>query len=112
MTLAHVTDRDGRLEMMLDCPACDFYDIVYYTTQPPTYCSNACKQRTYRKRQKRNTPVVTHLVDKAKRNGFQGETLKIIYQILDDYGEIAAQKALDLAILTAKEVRAKTQRHY
>lgn len=41
----------GNLEMMLDCPMCDFYDLIYYTTQPPIYCSSACKQHAYRQRQ-------------------------------------------------------------
>lgn len=110
--MTHVTDRDGHLEMMLDCPECDFFDIVYYTTQPPIYCSDACKQRAYRKRKKRNTPVVTHIIKTFRRNGFQGEALNLLLRIVDKYGEGAAKAAMELAILIAKEVRSEFQRPY
>lgn len=108
--MTHVQDKDGHLEMMLDCPECDFYDVVYYFTQPPTYCSNRCKQRAYRKRKKRNKATVTHLLERARLNGFQGEGLKALIHILDEYGEAAATEALDLAIMTAKEAREAMRR--
>jgi hypothetical protein len=36
--------------MMLTCPVCGWHGFVYYQTCPPTYCSDACKQKAYRRR--------------------------------------------------------------
>jgi len=45
-------DREGSSVMYLVCPGCDFAGDVWYKTCPPTYCSDACKQRAYRARKK------------------------------------------------------------
>ena len=110
-------DHTGNLEMLLDCPMCDFYDIIYYVTQPPMYCSTACKQRAYRQRKAkekmRHSPRVTFLLREFSHNhGFQGAALRNIEAILVQWGEDAALLAVELAVMTAQEVREKYQRRF
>ena len=40
-------EREGTASMILDCPVCGWYGVVHYTTRPPTYCSDVCKQKAY-----------------------------------------------------------------
>lgn len=58
MTKTHAKDREGSASMILDCPGCGWTGLVFYTTKRPVYCSDVCKQRTYRRRKaiKRNEP--------------------------------------------------------
>jgi len=48
----NVFDRWGTLETFLVCPECGRSGIVYYKTRRPVYCSDACRQRAYRRRKR------------------------------------------------------------
>jgi len=102
-------DKIGQLETWLECPACDFRGVVYYNTQPPRYCSDACRQRAYRlrkaKHQMRHSPSVTYLLGEFQDQGFRGELLGMLEWILKTWGADAANAAAELAVCTAKEIR-------
>ncbi len=103
-------DHTGNWEIFLDCPMCDFAEVVYYVTQPPIYCSRACKQRAYRQRKAkaklRNNRRVTFLLEEfAHDHGFQSPELRAIESILVQWGEDAANEAVELAIMTARAIK-------
>lgn len=103
-------EADGNFERWLDCPGpeCDFSGWIYYNTQPPEYCCNACKQRAYRRRKqkKRNTQGVTLLLRDLKDDyGFTGKLLSKIKDIAREHGPSAAQMATDAVLLAMKEER-------
>ena len=59
MTRVHAGDRDGQSVLYLTCAGCDWQGDVWYTTCPPRYCSDACKQKAYRERKR--AELVTQL---------------------------------------------------
>lgn len=107
-------DHTGNLEIWLDCPACDFVGLVFYNTQPPIYCSPACKQRAYRRRKAaqkmRNSTRFTHLLSEFQTQGFRGEALAKLERILDRWGPEAAEAAVEVATITARDVREQLRR--
>lgn len=100
----------GNLETMLKCPGCGFYGLVYYKTQPPRYCSDACKQRAYRKRKIRNSPNVTYLFRQWEEEGL-GLVRGRLERILERWGPDAAKEAAALALDVARQVREVTRRY-
>lgn len=100
----------GDLEMWLDCPSCDFSGIIYYKTQSPLYCSQACKQKAYRIRRMSNSPVVTHVIDNMGLHGLHYEN-EIRY-IAGKWGIDAAEATGELMLLVARDVREKYQKKW
>ena len=97
-------DDTGDLETFLDGPQCGWSGTVYYRTQPPTYCSSACRQAAYRERRKRNKAGVTHLVNDWRRRGL-ADQVGALERIAGRWGPEAAMAAADLADQVAKQVR-------
>ena len=108
-------DRDGNLEIQITCPGpgCGQTLVVYYTTCPPTYCSDACKQRAYRhrkaKRQAVTTPLppdVTPSPPKRTYNRIRTDTLENLiagYKARQQFE--AAQALYDLAATIGAPIR-------
>ena len=53
MAVDFKVETTGDIQMELECPVCGWSGEVYYKKKPPTYCSNACKQKASRIRKKR-----------------------------------------------------------
>lgn len=48
--MSDVFDRPGDSDTFFVCEECGRSGIAYYRTKRPRYCSNACKQKAYRRR--------------------------------------------------------------
>jgi len=76
--MTHAQDKEGTNDIYLDCPVCGWQGVVYYSRKPPTYCSDACKQKAYRQRlaklasenvtRKRNDGVTNSTKPKIERS--------------------------------------------
>lgn len=104
-------DYNGDLQIMLECPECDFYGEVLYKTHPPKYCSDACKQKAYRKRRIRNSQPVTKLKHEFEEMGLSKAQVRQLESIVDTWGPEAARAAAKLALSVAAEVREKYMRY-
>jgi hypothetical protein len=95
----HVDDTWGEHIALLDCPECDYYGDIYYTTKRPSYCSDACKQKAYRRRKaiKKTRQYLKRLPNwlpvplKQRIVGFGGE-----------YGSVAAQELTEIIAEVAR----------
>jgi len=74
-------DLNGNLDFYLICPVCGRAGIVLYSKRKPVYCSDACRQKAYRERnKKRNKETVTKLKSRlVQRFGPVGTQLLEIY---------------------------------
>ena len=50
----HVSNREGNSQLQFTCPVCEWEGIIAYSRKPPTYCTNACKQKAKRQRKAEN----------------------------------------------------------
>lgn len=81
--MPHVSERWGPLSMVFTCPGCGWEGTIRYTRRQPVYCSNACKQKAYRKRQKdKEAKNVTTEADKAVTNLSKHKIERALDQVL------------------------------
>jgi len=92
----------GESEIMLDCPMCDFYEIVNYATRPPIYCSDRCKQMAYRKRKKAEDAKIRHPHTAEKLN-LSRLTAKALEQFSRDYSPAATRDLITILELAKKD---------
>ena len=102
-------DTTGSIYMQLDCPMCDFDEVIIYASKPPEYCSDACKQRAYRRNLKiRIALSKTKFVQRLNTPQLEKHKQKIA-AIVDEFGIEAAMAAIDLALdcsaAAARQVR-------
>ncbi len=78
--MAHAQDKDGNLEYWLTCGFCDWQGLVYYVRKPPSYCSDSCKAKAYRKRKRDKLGSENSTLKRRRRENNNVKTVFLEHQ--------------------------------
>ena len=76
----------------LDCPTCGWSGEIAYQTKPPTYCSNACKQKAARQRKKRREAALPFAEILDSRLGLNAATHEEVRAIAFHFRALAERE--------------------